>query len=1355
MTPTILASLSPEGPVDPTALQYGVPSREPTLFDLESAVDGAAGTLETDVTTTVDGGEGGGSEDPNYVIGTFSGGFEDWAPNQHLGDYWSAPMKLNISLVPADNEEIVSVTINGIPDGVTVYAPGQTVLGDGSNSITILAADLGSVYILPPADTDGDIPLDLTAEILDPDSGLTSLINADVIAVVDAVADKPGFVAGTSGEADEPDGGEQQIALFQEQVQGSTCVLEDHKVGLTLQAQFGDLDGSESHVLKIAPLPEEVSVASGDENGWTQNPDGSWQIDVTSLVDGSGFVSVAGPTLTPADDFNGTLQLDLQAIAAELVSNAANELTFANNVAVTDGSMEVCIRPVAEAPDVTVTPDAVVIKEDGSGEVVITASTTDSSDELYQVVIGNLPSGWGIVVDDGGAGGGFDLGTGIYSAAGGVSTVTLTVTLTTPEDSDSDIVPELSVTASAIDGSSIVSSDTKTVNVDVDAILDEAANVAQAAAPGVLESAAPQTISLGLDFSMVNAGFTGSGAGGTDSDGTESITGVTVHVSAGTLVTGAGWPAGVDLNDLGGGDYSITGFTGAAQLEAAVEALSVEVPAGFDGAINGTITTTTAEQADTVPNPNPGDSGDEYDLTDNSVTQSFEFGASVTAVAEPPRASITVGGDGHFKEDAANTVHLAASAGDSTDQLTTVVVAGLAWGVSPAALSALEALADVASASFAAGTLTITLEPGVESFAHDLELTPPEDSDVDLSGVSITANVADKTDPSATNSAASAPITLVVDAVLDDYADAGQGAAPSVSEQTGAQTIDLNLSLASGGAGFAHSGAGGEDTDGSEAVTGVEITLSTGTLVLAGYAGSAALTDNGGGSYTLSGWSDFADLQAAVDALSAEVPGGFDGAITGQLGITTAEANTPAGAAPASGAEPDESDNVRTDVTGFSASVTGEAGTPTASIAVNGSGYFKEDAANTVHLAASAGDSTDQLTTVVVAGLAWGVSPAALSALEALADVASASFAAGTLTITLEPGVESFAHDLELTPPEDSDVDLSGVSITANVADKTDPSATNSAASAPITLVVDAVLDDYADAGGAAASGNEAAGAQQIALGLSLAMVDTGPGVPGAAWNAPSDEPSDTTVADGDGSESFTVSITVDASATAAGVDLVLDSAPAGAALDETAPGSGVWALSVASPADLSAAVAAVKASVPAGYDGTVTGSIAAASSEANTPAGAAPASGAEPDISDNSVNDSATWTLTVEPGDGTPNVVLAGLTAGQLVIKEDNSGSFTVTASTVDATDSLTAVTFGNLNLPAGWTVTVSDGGAGGSYSAATGVYTPAGTTTSVVLTVTITPPEDADADVANVMPGDISVSASAQDLDGGPVFT
>src|SRR5690606_29520889 len=137
------------GPVDPTALRYTVPERETTLFDLEE-VDGAGGTLDPSVTTTVDGGEGNSGYEfsgPDPIIGEFSGGFEDWAPNQHLGDHNQSPMQLNITLVPSDNEELVSLTITDIPAGVTIHAPGQDVLGDGSNSITILAADLNQVYV--------------------------------------------------------------------------------------------------------------------------------------------------------------------------------------------------------------------------------------------------------------------------------------------------------------------------------------------------------------------------------------------------------------------------------------------------------------------------------------------------------------------------------------------------------------------------------------------------------------------------------------------------------------------------------------------------------------------------------------------------------------------------------------------------------------------------------------------------------------------------------------------------------------------------------------------------------------------------------------------------------------------------------------------------------------------------------------------------------------------------------------------------------------------------------------------------------------------------------------------------------
>ncbi|HEX9790264.1 MAG TPA: hypothetical protein VGA60_06350, partial [Kiloniellales bacterium] len=206
------------------------------------------------------------------------------------------------------------------------------------------------------------------------------------------------------------------------------------------------------------------------------------------------------------------------------------------------------------------------------------------------------------------------------------------------------------------------------------------------------------------------------------------------------------------------------------------------------------------------------------------------------------------------------------------------------------------------------------------SFSSSFTLDAPvEDSDLDLTGVTITANAKDITDGSQTGSG-DFTTTIVVDAILDEAPVVTQALVPEVDESTsGSQTILLGLGFSMADAGFTGSLAGGADTDGSEAVTSVTVSLSDGTLVLdAGYAGSASLTDNGGGNWTLSGWADAADLEAAVEALSVTVAEGFDGTITGSISTTTQEANTPEGAVAASGDEPDTSDNVVSDTFDFS-----------------------------------------------------------------------------------------------------------------------------------------------------------------------------------------------------------------------------------------------------------------------------------------------------------------------------------------------------------------------------------------------------------------------------------------------------
>ncbi|MCZ4279569.1 DUF5801 domain-containing protein [Kiloniella laminariae] len=190
--------LNAQGALGGTELGFGL------LADGEDISDPAEGTFDItflSVQTEVPG--DGGEDGDNFVSGSFSGGFEDWQPNQHLGDESRAPMQVQFNFTPADNETLDSVVINALPDGVTLYIGGSDAANvyGGTFPVTILPEDYDAIFILPPADSDADITVNAVANISDPDSGDSASIPATAVAVVDAAADKPVFGdGGLSGD---------------------------------------------------------------------------------------------------------------------------------------------------------------------------------------------------------------------------------------------------------------------------------------------------------------------------------------------------------------------------------------------------------------------------------------------------------------------------------------------------------------------------------------------------------------------------------------------------------------------------------------------------------------------------------------------------------------------------------------------------------------------------------------------------------------------------------------------------------------------------------------------------------------------------------------------------------------------------------------------------------------------------------------------------------------------------------------------------------------------------------------------------------------------------------------------------
>ena len=253
-------------------------------------------------------------------------------------------------------------------------------------------------------------------------------------------------------------------------------------------------------------------------------------------------------------------------------------------------------------------------------------------------------------------------------------------------------------------------------------------------------------------------------------------------------------------------------------------------------------------------------------------------------------------------------------------------------------------------------------------------------------------------------------------------------------------------------------------------------------------------------------------------------------------------------------------------------------------------------------------------------------------------------------------GLTSYSGSFIVAPPEDTDVDPGNITATANAVSFVDPALTASG-SDTAEIVVDAILDDFVDVSSCpVADSNESDSEQTIGLGLSLNFSNAG-------FTGSGDGGTDT-----DGSELYTVVLTLNAPL------------PAGATLSTTDGTATITQISATeyeiTGANLSTAVGGLQVTVPAGFDGTISGTISTVSIEENTPPESTqPASGAEPDITDNKVEDSATFSVTVLSGDVTPNAAI-GLPDGVAAIKEDSFDNKVVfSANTSDAKDELTSI--------------------------------------------------------------------------------
>ena len=313
------------------------------------------------------------------------------------------------ALTDIDGSETLSIEIDGLPDGATLSA--GIVNADGSAILT--PADLEGLKITPPANSDADFSLQITATTTEGASGATATTTATLPVTVTAAADA--------------------LSLSAEDASGA----EDTAIALEIASTLSDTDGSETLSITVGGLPEGASLSAG-----TVNPDGSVTLTPAQLE---------GLTITPPANSDADFSLQVTATTTEVASGAT---------ATTTATLPITVTAAADAPSLSA--------EDASGaedtaialEIASTLSDTDGSETL-SITVGGLPEG-------------ASLSAGTVNPDG---SVTLTpaqlegLTITPPANSDADFSLQVTATTTEV-ASGATATTTATLPITVTAAAD-------------------------------------------------------------------------------------------------------------------------------------------------------------------------------------------------------------------------------------------------------------------------------------------------------------------------------------------------------------------------------------------------------------------------------------------------------------------------------------------------------------------------------------------------------------------------------------------------------------------------------------------------------------------------------------------------------------------------------------------------------------------------------------------------------------------------------------------------------------------------------------------------------------------
>lgn len=244
---------------------------------------------------------------------------------------------LDISAMVEDTSETLSITIANVPAGAVLSAGSNN--NDGTWTLT--PAQLEGLTITPPADSNEDFQLEVTATSTEQD-GTFATSSASLSVGVTGVADAPTLET------------------------GDVSGLEDMLVPLNISANLADTDGSETLSVTISGLPAGASLTAG-----TRNQDGSWTLDGGDLD---------GLSLSPSADFSGNFTLTVTATSTENDGDTSS----------VTGLMNINLGAVADVPTLLL-HDAAGFEDDAIPLEISTAA--NGGDEIVGITITGIPNG--------------------------------------------------------------------------------------------------------------------------------------------------------------------------------------------------------------------------------------------------------------------------------------------------------------------------------------------------------------------------------------------------------------------------------------------------------------------------------------------------------------------------------------------------------------------------------------------------------------------------------------------------------------------------------------------------------------------------------------------------------------------------------------------------------------------------------------------------------------------------------------------------------------------------------------------------------------------------------------------------